>query len=149
MIQTLRRPLISIQIDGGQQVFEPGEMLAAAFQIDAIDETEVRAVEISVLWFTEGTGDEDMGVHYFERLTTGDVPELNLQERRRFQTILPNSPLSYEGISVKICWCIRVRIFLRPGRDFVAERAFQLGRVPVVQAIEDAVPRDGKLSPRA
>jgi hypothetical protein len=139
MIRTLRQPLISIQIDGSQQSFEPGEVLAGAFQVDAMDAAELLAVELSVLWFTEGTGDEDMGVHYFERLTIDDVPELNLQERRRFQTVLPNSPLSYEGISVKICWCVRVRIFSRQGRDFVAEKPFQLGNVPLVQAVEVAV----------
>jgi hypothetical protein len=142
MIRTLRQPLISIQIDRGEQVFEPGEVLAGAFQVDAIDAAELQAVEISVLWFTEGTGDEDMGVHYFERLTSDDVPELNLQERRRFQTVLPNSPLSYEGISVKICWCIRIRIFLRQGRDFVAEKMFQLGNVPLVRAMGVEEPSD-------
>jgi hypothetical protein len=134
MIKTLRRPLISVQIDHAQQTFEPGELLTGAFQVDAVDPAELRAVEVSVLWFTEGTGEEDLGVHYFERLTVDDVPELNLQERRRFQTVLPNSPLSYEGVSVKIYWCVRVRIFLRQGRDFVAERAFQLGNVPLLQA---------------
>ncbi len=139
MIRTLRQPLISIQIDHGQQSFEPGEVLAGAFQVDAMDAAELQAVELSVLWFTEGTGDEDLGVHYFERLTSDDVPELNLQERRRFQTVLPNSPLSYEGISVKICWCVRVRIFSRQGRDFVAEKPFQLGSVPLVQAAPAAV----------
>ena len=133
MIRALRQPLISIQIDRGQQVFEPSDVLAGAFQVDAVEPAEVRVVEVSVLWFTEGTGDEDLGVHYFERLTAEDVPELNLQERRRFQTVLPNSPLSYEGISVKICWCVRVRIYLKQGRNFVAERAFQLGHLPPVE----------------
>jgi hypothetical protein len=137
MIKTLRQPLISIQIDHGQQVFEPGEVLAGAFQIDAVDPAELQAVEISVLWFTEGTGEEDLGVHYFEQLTADNAAELNLQEQRRFQTVLPNSPLSYEGVSVKICWCVRVRVFLRQGRDFVAEKAFQLGNVPVMQAVAE------------
>ena len=138
MIRTLRQPLISIQIDHSQQVFEPGEVVAGVFQVDAVEASELSAVEISVLWFTEGTGDEDMGVHYFERLTADDAPAVNLQEQRRFQTVLPNSPLSYEGVSVKICWCVRVRIFLRQGRDFVAERAFQLGKVPLVQMVGQA-----------
>jgi hypothetical protein len=133
MIKMLRQPLISVQIDQRQQVFEPGQVLAGAFQIDAVESTEISAVEISVLWFTEGTGDEDLGVHYFERLSADDAPELNLLERRRFQTVLPNSPLSYEGLSVKICWCVRVRVFLRQGRDFVAEKSFQLGNVPLIQ----------------
>jgi hypothetical protein len=34
MIQVLRQPLISIQIDDRQQVFQPGDVLSAAFQID-------------------------------------------------------------------------------------------------------------------
>ncbi len=135
--RTLRQPLVSIQIDGRQQQFQPGEVLAAAFQIDAVQPHELSAVEISVLWFTEGTGDEDLAVHYFERLSTDSMPELNLSEWRRFQTILPNSPLSYEGLSVKICWCIRVRVFLRGGREFVSEKIFQLGRVPLAQPVPE------------
>ena len=136
--RTLRQPLVSIQIDGRQQQFQPGEVLAAAFQIDAVQPHELSAVEISVLWFTEGTGDEDLAVHYFERLSNESMPELDLSELRRFQTILPNSPLSYEGLSVKICWCIRVRVFLRGGREFVSEKIFQLGRVPLAQPVPEA-----------
>jgi hypothetical protein len=131
----LRQPLISIQIDHRQQVFEPGDVLSGAFQIDAVEPAELRAVEVSVLWFTEGKGDEDLAVHYFERLTSADVPELNLHEWRRFQTILPNSPLTYEGVLVKICWCVRVRAFLRAGRDFVAEKSFLLGHVPLARVV--------------
>ncbi len=131
----LRQPLISIQIDNRPHVFEPGEVLSGAFQIDAIDPAELRAVEVSVLWFTEGKGDEDLAVHYFERLTSADVPELNLHEWRRFQTILPNSPLTYEGVLIKICWCVRVRVLLNGGRDFVAEKSFHLGHVPLGQAV--------------
>jgi hypothetical protein len=136
MIRTLRQPLISIQIADHQLVFQPGDVLSGAFQIDAVDAADLHAVEVSVLWFTEGTGDEDLAVHYFERLTADTIPELSLQQWRRFQTILPNSPLSYEGVSVKICWCVRVRVFLETGRDFVSERPFQLGNVPVAQAVE-------------
>jgi len=56
MIRALRQPLISIQIDD-KSVFEPGDVLSGAFQIDAVDAADLRAVEVSVLWFTEGTGD--------------------------------------------------------------------------------------------
>jgi hypothetical protein len=135
--QTLRQPLVSIQIDRRQQEFEPGDVLAGAFQIDAVDPHEVSAVEVSVLWFTEGTGDEDLAVHFFERLMANSLPDLNLNEWRRFQTVLPNSPLSYEGLSVKICWCIRVRVFLFGGREFIAEKIFQLGHVPMARPVPE------------
>ncbi len=129
MQSLLRQPLISIQLDRAQRVFQPGEVLSGMYQIDSVDPADLQAVEVSVLWFTEGKGEEDLAVHYFERLTADELPEKNLNECRRFQTILPNSPLSYEGMNVKICWCVRVRAFLRRGRDFVAERPFQLGEV--------------------
>ncbi len=131
----LRQPLISIQLDANQRVFRPGEVLAGAYQIDAIEPGELKAVEISVLWFTEGKGEEDIAVHYFERLTARETSEDNLHEWRRFQTVLPPTPLSYEGVLVKICWCVRVRVFLERGREFVAERDFQLGCVPHALAV--------------
>ncbi len=123
----LRQPLISIQFDHGQRAYEPGDVLSGMYQIDSVDTELLRAVEVSVLWFTEGKGEEDLAVHYFERLTAADLPDKNLHECRRFQTVLPSSPLSYEGVIVKICWCVRVRIFVAGSRDYVAERMFQLG----------------------
>jgi hypothetical protein len=131
----MREPLISIMLDKHQQVFVPGETLRGEYQIDAVDPSEIHAVELSVLWYTEGKGDEDLAVHYFERLTADDAQTIGLHELRRFQTELPNSPLSYEGVLVKIRWCARVRVFLRNGRDAVAERGFQLGAVPYAQAV--------------
>jgi hypothetical protein len=131
----LRQPLISIQFDHGQRIYQPGEVLAGMYQIDAVDVAALRAVEVSVLWFTEGKGEEDLAVHYFERLSAGDLPDQNLHECRRFQTVLPNSPLSYEGVIVKICWCVRVRIFLQGLRDYVAERTFQLGSLSHATAL--------------
>jgi hypothetical protein len=47
-----------------------------------------------------------------------------------FSTPLPQSPLSYEGVIVKIRWCVRVRVFFESGRDHVAEQVFTVGGVP-------------------
>lgn len=131
----LNEPLISITLDKGQQVHQPGQTLRGEYQIDAVDPADIQAVELSVLWYTEGKGEEDLAVHFFERLTAGDMLATGLHELRRFQTELPNSPLSYEGVLVKIRWCVRVRVFLNSGKDSVAERAFQLGEVPYAQAV--------------
>ena len=91
---------------------------------------EVRAVELSVLWHTEGKGDEDMSVHSFERIEPAGGECLDFRQPRRFASVLPNSPLSYEGVIVKIRWCVRVRVFLDRGKELSAEVPFQLGRVP-------------------
>jgi len=137
---SMREPLLSVMLDNQPSVYQPGDPLRGEYQIDAVDPADIRAVELSVLWFTEGKGDEDLSVHYFERLTADDTQPA-LHELRRFQTVLPNSPLSYEGVLVRIRWCVRVRVFLRQGRDFVAERDFQLGEVPMARTVaETAAP---------
>ena len=66
-------PLLSIQLFDHLPAYQPGDWLKCDYQIDAVDRGEVQAVEASVLWYTEGKGDEDMGVHFFERrLATED-----------------------------------------------------------------------------
>jgi hypothetical protein len=93
---------------------------------------KVRSVELSILWHTEGKGDEDSGVHYFEEHAVGD----RLSERpawRPFATKLPHSPLSYDGPLIKIRWCVRVRVFLESGKEVVGEKTFRLGDLPSVR----------------
>ena len=128
-------PLFSIVLDKSQRIHQPGEILRGEYQIDAIAPDEIRAVELSVLWYTEGKGDEDLAVHYFERHTADDA-DPTLHELHRFEVTLPNSPLSYEGVLIKIRWCVRLRVFLRQGKEFVSERDFQLGDVPYAQPVK-------------
>ncbi|MFM8707828.1 MAG: hypothetical protein ACKOHK_07030, partial [Planctomycetia bacterium] len=47
-----------------------------------------------------------------------------------FSTPLRWSPLSFEGVVVKIRWCVRVRLFFDGSRDFVSEHVFTVGRIP-------------------
>jgi hypothetical protein len=51
-------------------------------------------------------------------------------DTRRFATVMPESPLSYDGVIVKVCWCVRVRVFLTQGQETVAEVPFSFGNVP-------------------
>ncbi len=124
----MMEPLISIQIQGERPFFEPGEQLQCDYQIDAVDVDEIQAVEASVLWYTEGKGGEDMGVHYFERRVPSDTDQ-DLRQWRRFETILPNSPVSYDGGLIQIRWCVRVRAILRQGKQCCFEIPFRLGNV--------------------
>ena len=121
-------PLISLQILNPKRTLAPGELLRCETQVDAVGPDAVLAVESSVLWYTEGKGDEDLGVHFFERRVPGDAGDGNLCRLHRFQTILPNSPLTYHGVIVKIRWCARVRVFLRRGKESFFEQPFTLGR---------------------
>ncbi len=123
-------PLISIRLEGGQRQFRPGEQLRCEYQLDAVDPADVQSVEASVLWHTEGKGDEDLGVHFFERLVPSDVEGEDLCALRRLATVLPKSPLTYAGVLVKVRWCVRIRAFLRRGKEVFFEQSFVLGDVP-------------------
>jgi hypothetical protein len=110
--------------------YAPGEVLAGFFSLGALEFEEVRALELSVLWQTEGKGDEDMAVHYFRRWESSapQWPELKLLQP--FATHLPNSPLSYSGMILNICWRVRLRAVLRQGKDILIDLPFELGAVP-------------------
>ena len=119
-------PLISLQLRYPHRVYRPGDLIECETQIDAIEADEIQAIETSVLWYTEGKGDEDMAVHFFERRTPEDAEDGDLRPMHRVGTILPNSPLSYVGSIVKIRWCARVRLFLKRGKELFFEQPFVL-----------------------
>lgn len=132
-------PLISLCLVGPRRSYAAGEELVAEYQLDAVLPDEIQAVETSVLWYTEGKGEEDLGVHFFERRLPGDAEDGDLRPLRRFRTTLPPSPLSYSGTIFTIRWCVRVRLFLRRGREYMQEQPFTLGSVPVVVRPEPVV----------
>jgi hypothetical protein len=125
-------PLLSLCIVGPRRTFSAGEELVCEYQIDAVDPLEIQAVEMSVLWYTEGKGEDDLGVHFFERRLPADAEDGDLRPMRRLRTRLPNSPLSYRGAIVRVQWCARLRLFLRRGREYVIEQPFTLGAVPPI-----------------
>lgn len=123
-------PLIALRVPSRDYVFRPGEVLRCEYQIDAVPPSKIRAVEASVLWYTEGKGDEDLFVHHFQRFTPSDVVDGDLRHMHVLETTLPRSPLSYDGQIVKICWCARVRLFWGRGKECLAERPFRLAPIP-------------------
>jgi hypothetical protein len=124
------QPRLTLHLDDPRRVYRPGEVLAGHVRLEGVPPGDVRAVELSVLWHTEGKGDEDMSVHFFERVEPQNGLPVDLRHPRHFSTALPNSPLTYEGLIVKICWRVRVRVFLPRAKELSHEIAFQLGSVP-------------------
>lgn len=118
-------PLISMRLVDSRPYYAPGDVLTCEYQVDAVEPEEVAALEVSVLWHTEGKGDEDLGVHFFQRHTPGEDVE-ELRSLQVISTRLPNSPLSYDGRIVKVLWCVRLRLFMRRGRPVIHELPFRL-----------------------
>lgn len=127
-------PLVRIRFDGNGGTYRPGDTLSGEYRIESVPANEIKAVEVSVLWYTEGKGDEDLAVHDFWRRSADSGDGLDLRRPGRFSTVLPRSPLSYRGVLVKIRWCVRVRVFLTRGREVMGELAFRLGDVPAARA---------------
>ena len=123
----MSEPSVVVGFESDQRMFRPGEILSGHYRASGIDPAQLTALELSVLWHTEGKGDEDLAVHLFQRFLADEAGRLDGRQAGWFSTQLPPSPLSYDGRIVKIQWCVRVRLFLAGGREIVREEVFQLG----------------------
>ena len=126
----MNEPEIIIRLDENGRTYLPGATLSGEYRIEALEDQTLQAVEVSVLWYSEGKGDEDLAVHEFWRKDAGSAALGSPRRPDRFSTTLPQSPLSYDGQIVKIRWCVRVRAIFKCGRDLVAQKTFRLGNVP-------------------
>jgi hypothetical protein len=124
----MSREDVAVELDRVPPHYQPGETLSGGWTLAAHPDQPVRAVELSVLWYTDGKGDEDLGVHHFERLSGDEGGPIAPGQPRWFAARLPRSPLSYDGVLVKVCWCVRVRVFW-DGGEAVGEAPFRLGDV--------------------
>ncbi len=130
----INEPAVIIRLEGNGRNYRPGENLTGEYAIEELSPDQIKALEVSVLWHTEGKGDEDMAVHKFWRTDLENGNTILPQLPARFETVLPNSPLSYDGQIVKIRWCVRVRAFLHHGGKAVfGQKDFRLGNIPPIK----------------
>lgn len=128
---------IIITFDGrGSRQYMPGETLAGSYRFESMGSETIQAIEVSVLWYTEGKGTEDFGIHEHWRRSAIVGDWIDPRHPGRFSTTLPNSPLTYHGIIVKVHWCVRVRAFLSENREIVDELPFVLGNIPDVRILK-------------
>lgn len=138
----LLSPKVTVDFNIVDGRYVPGDSIRARYQVAGIDRSAVTVIEQSVAWYTEGKGEEDLGVILFERKLIERVAMETASMEPLVGVIsgrLPPSPLSYEGLIVKIRWCVRLRLFFTSGRDFVSEHVFFLGDVPIVRLPEPAI----------
>ena len=116
-------PRLDVHLVDRQHAYAPGDKLQFQYHVAGVEAAELVAIESSVIWHTEGKGDEDLGVHFFDRRTADTV---ELGGPATMTARLPNSPLSYDGVIIKILWFARVRVFLRKGRSLIDQTPFRL-----------------------
>ncbi len=130
--------------EGGQtmecrwRIHLPAARVASALSVDSeppvtedLKPPAIQCVEASVMWYTEGKGDEDFNVHYFQRFGPAEIATMDWSCEHMLKTTLPVSPLSYEGNLLRIRWCVRLRLFLSSGNEIVAQHPFWLTATPL------------------
>jgi hypothetical protein len=144
----MKRPTVSLRICNSRAAFEPGDVLECECSVCTSDELNLHAVETSVIWMTEGKGEEDLGVHFFDRRSKNDVRDGDLGTLYRFKTRLPNSPLSYDGKLIKIHWVVRVCVFYDRGKELRFDQPFFLRPARLIAATEARDPGDDSTTER-
>ncbi len=122
-------PAIGLRLLSLQNAIEPCESLELEYCVKRVSLEQIDRLELSIVWFTEGKGTEDIGVHHFESFTPEEISPDGLGQPVRLSTTLPAGPLSYEGKLFQIRWCVRLRLFLTNGREITNEQPFYLGHI--------------------
>ena len=128
----MNRPHIILSVERVGNRFFPGEVLVSGYRIEISPEQSVTAVEASVIWRTTGKGEEDFGVHFFERRPKQTLDASVLKRPHRISTVLPRSPLSYDGELIKIHWSVRVSVFVN-GQQYSEDLPFMLGNTSLAE----------------
>jgi hypothetical protein len=112
-----------------RHVFQPGETLRAECSVDPPPVDEIVAIEWSAFWRTEGKGDEDGESIADEIDSASEGDRLDPNSLKPLEVGLPRSPLSYDGVILKIRWFVAAQVRLRGGETLDAEAEFRLGEV--------------------
>jgi hypothetical protein len=125
-----RHPGVLIELDDNPRFFLPGQAISGRYRLDpSYRIPKVQALEWSIAWSTEGKGDEDHGVHAIQTIHSPNGGMRQPDSWRRFEAILPPSPLSYDGLIVKVIWRVRVRAVFGRKDEWVGDLPFGLGNV--------------------
>ena len=89
-----------------------------------------------MIWKTAGKGQEDIGVHFFQRIQGDELQSLD-DSTQEITVRLPSTPESYQGKIVKIEWCVRVRLFDQHGTH-TSDQPFRLGQSELVVPPENS-----------
>jgi hypothetical protein len=105
---------MKVETRGGATTFVPGEAVegTASWHL----EKPAQSVELRLFWYTQGKGDQDVGV-----VATVPFPEPALQDRRAFHISLPAGPYSFSGRLISLLWALEV----------VAEPGSRAGRLEI------------------
>lgn len=92
---------LKIIIDDDKRNFFPGETISGEVKWSFPECPD--SVELRLFWYTQGKGDGDIGIVE----TVGFAP-LSPAESHKFRIILPDSPYSFSGRLISLCWALEL-----------------------------------------
>lgn len=107
-----------IQISLDHDIVEIGGVLSGRVRWERPNDgagERVRALELIVLYKTEGVGDTDSAEVAVVRLA---VPSEGAVDQRFDLTVPVGSPISYDGSLMRVSWKFAVRLDIRLRRDY-------------------------------
>lgn len=93
---------VSIELE--KTAYEPGETISGYVHWNTGGERYQRVL-VSLLWHTEGKGNEDVEV-----IHQVNIPASTTQDRRQFSFELPNFPWSFSGRLISLVWNIEASL---------------------------------------
>jgi hypothetical protein len=90
---------IQVEIQGGANAFLPGETIqgTVSWRLDHPAET----VELRLFWYTQGKGDQDVGV-----VAVVPYASPGLADAGPFRIRIPEGPYSFSGKLVSLAWAL-------------------------------------------
>lgn len=125
-----------LQLDRTPAFYEPGDAVRAELLLPGSIAGSLRSIELSLVWFTVGKGDEDLYVSQFQRHQISPAKGKPGVSPWLLEANLPASPLSYNGRAVKVCWAVRARLFDKSGKVSLIEQPLRLGEVAQAPVVE-------------
>jgi len=134
-VKDAMHPNVIVELNRKSARYAPGETIAGSYRLQSLPKEDVQSVEMSVMWYTIGKGDEDLHIQHFDELTFHQLRLMNLLEPRPFSVTLPKSPASYDGVIVTIRWCIRLRYRLHGDKEILHDESFTVGEAQPGQEV--------------
>lgn len=97
---------LTIQLEQNKTAFRPGDVVAGTVSWQLED--QAKDVELRLLWYTQGKGDEDAGL-----VDSMSFTQPGLADRRSFRFTLPEAPYSFSGSLISLTWALELSV--RPG----------------------------------
>lgn len=117
----LRDPETNLLSDTGIGIFNPGDRLSGAVEIQPAQRIKCRKVEVALRWETQGKGSKN---HTDMVTAVENVSEILPEDPLviPFDWRMPNEPWSYHGHLINIVWKITVKVDIPWARDMKDEK---------------------------